>query len=54
MIHIFCGQDEGKLADFYKDLEKLAAQGLFLKKYRPLVCTFTRGESRRVRYRPAD
>ena len=34
-----------------KWLEKLAAQGLFLKKYRPLVCTFTRGESRRVRYR---
>lgn len=34
-----------------KWLEKLAAQGLFLKKYRPLVCTFTRDEPRRVRYR---
>lgn len=34
-----------------KWLEKLAAQGLFLKKYRPLVCTFEKGEARRVRYR---
>lgn len=34
-----------------KWLEKLAAQGLFLKKYHPLVCTFEKGEPRRVRYR---
>lgn len=34
-----------------KWLEQLAAQGLFLKKYRPLVCTFEKGEPRRVRYR---
>lgn len=34
-----------------KWLEKLAAQGLFLKKYRPLVCTFLRDEPKRVRYR---
>lgn len=32
-------------------LEQLAAQGLFLKRYRPLVCTFVKGEPRRVRYR---
>lgn len=32
-------------------LEKMAAQGLFLKKYRPLVCTFTKGEPQQVRYR---
>ena len=32
-----------------KWLEKLAAQGLFLKKYHPLVCTFEKGEPRRVR-----
>lgn len=32
-------------------LETMAAQGLFLKKYRPLVCTFTRGEPKQVRYR---
>lgn len=34
-----------------KWLEKLAAQGLFLKKYRPLVCTFLRDEPKHVRYR---
>lgn len=32
-------------------LEKMAAQGLFLKTYRPLVCTFTKGEPKTVRYR---
>lgn len=39
------------VAGLEKWLEKLAAQGLFLKKYRPLVCTFEKGEPRRVRYR---
>ena len=34
-----------------KWLEKLAEKGLFLKKFRPLVCTFTKGEPRRARYR---
>ena len=34
-----------------KWLEKLAARGLFLKKFRPLVCTFTKGEPKRARYR---
>lgn len=32
-------------------LETMAAQGLFLKKYRPLVCTFTKEEPKQVRYR---
>lgn len=32
-------------------LENMAAQGLFLKKYRPLICTFTKGEPKQVRYR---
>lgn len=32
-------------------LEQLAAKGLFLKKYRPLVCTFEKGEPKQVRYR---
>ena len=32
-------------------LEKMAAKGLFLKKYRPLICTFTKGEPKRVRCR---
>lgn len=34
-----------------KWLEKLAAQGLFLKKYHPLVCSFERGKPKQVRYR---
>lgn len=34
-----------------KWLEEQAAKGLFLKKYRPLVCTFEKREPRRVRYR---
>lgn len=32
-------------------LEHMAARGLFLKKYRPLVCTFEKGEAKQVRYR---
>lgn len=32
-------------------LEDLATQGLFLKKFRPLFCTFTKGEPKRTRYR---
>lgn len=32
-------------------LETMAAQGLFLKKYGPLVCRFTKGEAKTVRYR---
>ena len=32
-------------------LEDMALQGLYLKKFRPLFCTFTPGPAKKTRYR---